>query len=59
MFLIDAIKPIEEKKFKNCFIFYATDELRAYKIKPVLFLYAVGFLAATKNTQKKEENFFL
>ena len=34
-------------------------ELGEYKIKPILFLYAVGFLAVTKkNTQKKGENRF-
>ena len=50
MFLNGAIKPIVEKKFKTCFFFTRLlrgDELRAYRIKPVLFLYAVGFLAAT------------
>ena len=59
MFLIDAIKPIVEKKFKTCFHFtrlFRVDELRAYKIKPVLFLYAVGFLAATKTFHKRKEN---
>ena len=30
-------------------------ELRAYKIKPVLFHYAVGFLAATKTLHKTNE----
>ena len=30
-------------------------ELRAFKIKPVLFLYALGFLAATKILHKRNE----
>ena len=29
--------------------------MRAYKIKTVLFLYAVGFLAATKKLHKRKE----
>ena len=29
--------------------------MRAYKIKPVLFLYAVGFLTATKTLHKRKE----
>ena len=60
MFLIGAVKPIVEKKFKTCFIFFMQmfrgGELRAYKIKPVSFLYAVGFLAATKTLHKRKEN---
>ena len=31
-------------------------ELRAYKIRPVLFLYAVGLLAATKHYTKERRN---
>ena len=60
MFLIGAILNLD-KTFKTCIFtrLFRGVELRAYKIKPVLFLYAVGFLAATKKTQKKEENFFL
>ena len=60
MILIGAIKPIVENKFKTCFIFtrlFRGGELRAYEMKPVLFLYAVGFLAATTNiTHKKGDN---
>jgi hypothetical protein len=52
MFLIGDIKPIVEKKFKTCVSFtqlFRRGELRAYKIKPVLLLYAaVGLLAAMK-----------
>ena len=65
MFLIGDIKPIVEKKFKNCF-FYATvsvfrgGELRPYKIKADLFLYAIGLLAATKTLSKRgEKNYYL
>ena len=53
MFLIGAIKPIAEKKFKICFIFY--ELFREYEIKPVLFLYAVGFVAAAKTLCKRKE----
>ena len=55
MFLIGAIKPLVEKKSQTCFIFprlFMGGELRAYKINPVLFLYDVGFLAATKILHK-------
>ena len=58
MFLIGAIKPIAEKIFKNNFIL--TRLLRGrqsgeYEIKPVLFLYAVGLVAATKTIFKRKE----
>ena len=59
MFLIDAIKPIKEKKFKHFSKFFMRlfrgGELRADKIKPVLFLYTVGLLAATKTLHKTKE----
>ena len=50
--LIGVIKPISEKKFKTCFIFY--------EIKPVLFLYATGhrFGGGNKTLFKRNENFF-
>ena len=32
-------------------------KLNAYKIKPVLFLYAVGFLAASKTLHKRKEKY--
>ena len=46
MYSIGAFNPIVEKKFKK--IRDWGGKLRAYKIKLVLFLYAHGFLAATK-----------
>ena len=59
MFLICAIKPIAEKKFKTIVLFFTrllrASELIAYKIKLVLFLYTVGFQAATKSLHKKKE----
>ena len=64
MFLIGAIKPMVEKNFKTCFILYVRDWLgkvswlRAYKIKPFLFLYVVGFLAATKTLHKRKEKIY-
>ena len=53
MFLIDTIKH-NEKKFKM-FLYFFTQlfrrgELQAYKIKPVLFLFMLCFLAATKTS---------
>ena len=44
MFLIDAIKHNVEK------------EIKAYKIKQVLFLFVLCFLATTKNLLKIKEN---
>ena len=61
MFLICAIKHIIEKKFKTRFIFmrpFRGGELRAYKIKPVLFFYAIGLVAATKTLHKRKEKIF-
>ena len=56
MFLIDADKPNIEKKFKTCFIFYATVLGRgAYKIKPNLLLFAFGLLAAIITLFKRNE----
>ena len=55
MFSIEAIKSIIEKKFNAFFTrLYRGGEMRAYKIKPVLFLYTLGFLAATKTLQKRK-----
>ena len=54
MFLNGTNKPIVE----NIFFFFRLfrgGELKAYKIKPVLFLYAVGLLAATKTLHKRKE----
>ena len=55
MFLIGAIKPIVKKKFQTCIFsqLLRGGELRAYKIKPVLFLYSVGFLATAKTLHKR------
>ena len=58
MFLIDAIKPNVEKKFKMCFIFYATargEESIAYKINPISFLFGLSLLAGTKKLTKRNE----
>ena len=55
MFLIDAIKPNLEKKFKTCFIFYATvtgGESEAY----IFFL--VRFVGGNNNIiQRKRETY--
>ena len=48
MFLIDAIQPIV-KEIKTCFSFCT------YKIKPVLFLFDLGLMAATKTLVKRNE----
>ena len=60
MFLIDAIKLNVEKKIKTYLLFtrlFMGGKSGAYKVKAVWFLYAIGLLAATKNTiQKKREN---
>ena len=58
MFLIGTIKPIVEKNLKLLLFFtglFRGGELRAYKIKPVLFLYAVGLEAAKKTLHKRKE----
>ena len=58
MFLIGAIKPIAEKKFRTCFIFtrlFRGGQLGEFEIKPGLFLYAVGLVAATKTLFKRKE----
>jgi hypothetical protein len=39
---------------RDCLVF-KRGELRAYKIKPVLFLFALGLLAATKTLFKRNE----
>ena len=56
MFLIGTIKP-SRKEIKTFFFMglFRVGELRANKIKPILFLYAVFFLAATKTLHKRKE----
>ena len=49
MFLIDAIKLKVEKKLQTCFL------ARLFKIKLVMFLFALGLLAATKTLLKRNE----
>ena len=58
MFLIDAIKPNVEKKFKTCFFMplFRGGKLVVYKIKPVLFLLVLGLLAETKTLFKRNKN---
>ena len=48
MFLIDVIKPNVENKFKTCFFtrLFGGGKSEEYKIKPVLFLFVLGLLAA-------------
>ena len=56
MFSIGAIRPISEKK--TFFIFtrlFRGGESGEYEIKPVLFLYAVSLVAATKTLFKRKE----
>ena len=57
MFLIDAIKPKVEKKFKNCVIFLCDclGEVSCKRTKPVLFIFALCLLAATKTLLKRSE----
>ena len=57
MFLISAIKPIVEKKFKTFFFkrLFRGPVLSACKQKTVLFFYAVGFLAAIKTLHIRKE----
>ena len=50
MLLIDAIKPI--KLFKG-------GELKAYKIKQFMFLFALDLLAATKTLFKRNDKILL
>ena len=62
MFLIDAIKPKVENKLKTCIFFarlFKGGDSEAYKIKPVLFLLALGLLAATKTLFKRNERYIL
>ena len=57
MFLMDAIKQNVEKKLETFWRLLMGGESQAYKIKPVLFLFVLCFLAATKTLFKtKEEN---
>ena len=61
MLLIDAIKPKVEKKLKTCLFFarlFRGDRSRAYKIKPVLCLFTLGLLAATKTLLNRNERLF-
>ena len=53
MFLIEAIKHVE-KKLKTCFLRDCLGE-----VKPVLFLFALGLLAATKTLFKRNEKRYL
>ena len=57
MSLIGVFK--RRKEIHNWFYYFTRlfrgGGLRAYKIKPVLFLYAVGLLAATKTFHKRKE----
>ena len=57
MFFIDALKHNVEKKFKY-FVFFTRlfrgGESQEYKIKPVLFLFVLSFLAATKTLYSKQ-----
>ena len=57
MFLIDAIKPkVENKKLVLFFArLFMGGESKAYKIKPALFLFALGLLAATKTLFERNE----
>ena len=60
--LIDAIRPKVEKKFKTCFIFtrlFRGGQSGEYEKKSVLFLYAVGLVAATKTVFKRKEKLLL
>ena len=57
MFLIDAIKPKRENKLKLTLLSRGV-ELEMFKIKPVLFLFALGLLAATKIVLKRNKIFF-
>ena len=55
MFLIGAIKPIVKiisKLYSFSTRLFWGGELREYKIKPVLFLFVLCFLAAIKTLQK-------
>ena len=62
MVLIYAIKPNVEKKFKLVLSFYSTvfflggGLVGSVQIKPVLFLFAFGLLAATKTLFKRNKN---
>ena len=59
MFLIDTIKPNVEKEIQNLFYFFTQlfrgGESQAYKIKPVLFISVLCFLAATKTLFKTND----
>ena len=57
MFLIDAINHNIEKKFITYFFtrLFSGGESQAYKIKPVLFLYVLCFLAAAKTLLETNE----
>ena len=63
MFLL-RYQTYSTKEIKNLFYLFITllfslGELRAYKIKPVLFLYPFGLLAATKRLHKRKEKITL
>ena len=52
MFLIDVIKPKVEMKLKTLSTFCATGSAQK---KTILFLFALGLLAATKTLFKRNE----
>ena len=58
MFFIGAIKPSIGKKLKTCLFLtrlFRRGESGEYKIKPVLLLFVLGLLAATKTIFKRNE----
>ena len=56
MFLIDAIKPDVDKKFKTLFLTDCLGEGSRESTKyPILFLFAFGLLAATKTLFKRNK----
>ena len=57
MVLIDTIKPNKEKKFRSK-KFMQLFRVK-YKIKPVLFLFMIDLLAATKTLSKEKRKIFL
>ena len=59
LFLIDTIKPNLENKIKNFMRLFKGGKLGGYKIKPVLFLFVLGLLAATKTLFKKNKKIYI
>ena len=61
MFLMDKLKHNVENKLELVFIFmrlFRGGESQAYKIKPVLFLFVLCLMAATKLYSKQTRKFF-